>query len=380
MSLLFSLTLTLTNSVPSRYIIPSLLRSPACWCSRSSARLLQTAEASFNPRAYPNKVVTCPAINRAENTSVNIDLHYVQVNPKAEKTLLFLHGWPSLWASWKYQIQEFQDDYHLIVPNLRGFGASSHPGDVKSSGTMPDLVGDLLCILNHVGVPNVIVIGHDWGAQLAYEAARERPDVFTAVVGITIPVTARPLECTPRKTEHHENNRQTPAAVAELNRDIRRTLRTTLRNVASPPPEVFLTSKDTFMGTWDSVDEVLPIPFFSTEEEDYWVEQYNINGFDHTLVFYTKENTLASWKFANDQGNHTIPQPILSILPTEDPVANMELVAKLLRSFDFLPNHSLHTLPAAHWPQLEKPTEVNAIIRKWLTELDIKQERPRDEL
>jgi len=89
---------------------------------------------------------------------------------------------------------------------------------------MPDLVGDLLCILKHVGVLNVIAVGyalaplsklhlrtktlqsHDWGAQLAYEAARERPDVFTAVVGITIPVIARPLECMLRETEHHENS------------------------------------------------------------------------------------------------------------------------------------------------------------------------------
>ena len=73
---------------------------------------------------------------------------------------------------------------------------------------MPDLVGDLLCILEHAGVHKAIVVGyvtlpylyfrhlirhvaftrHDWGSQLAYEAARERPDVFTGVIGITIPV------------------------------------------------------------------------------------------------------------------------------------------------------------------------------------------------
>ena len=72
------------------------------------------------------------------------------------------------------------------------------------------------------------------------------------------------------------------------------------------------------------------------------------------------QNRLAAWKFANEQGNHTIPQPVLSILATkvrfqstltkifsftdvlQDPVADMELAAKLLHSFDFLPNHSLY--------------------------------------
>ncbi|KAI0301879.1 alpha/beta-hydrolase [Multifurca ochricompacta] len=363
----------------------------------------------FNPREYPKKVVTCAALNRAENKQVDIDLRmshnflgycrkcikntvdYVDINPKAEKTLLLLHGWPSLWASWKYQIQEFQDDYHIIAPDLRGFGASMHPGDVRSSGSWPDLVGDLLCILGDAGVSKTIAVGHDWGTQLAYEAARERPDVFTAVVGITIPYVpaAGPFMSTQVQVAAHPRlayqlffDKQTPAAVAELESDIRRTLRGTLRDVASPPPESFLASPDTFLGAWDNVKEIPVIPFFSEDEEDYWVEQFRINGFKYNLQYYTEENRFASWKFANEQGNHTIPQPVLSILPTEDPVANMELAAKLLHSFDFLPNHTLRTLPTAHWTHLEKPIEVNSIIRKWLTELDTNQGQGhvRDEL
>ena len=50
-------------------------------------------------------------------------------------------------------------------------------------------------------------------------------------------------------------DKQTPAAIAELNRDIRRTLRGTIRDVASPPPDGFLASRDTFIGAWDNHDE-----------------------------------------------------------------------------------------------------------------------------
>jgi soluble epoxide hydrolase/lipid-phosphate phosphatase len=89
-----------------------------------------------------------------------------------------MHGWPSLWASWKYQIEEFevcgasllskiltfphcglQSDYRLIVPTIRGYGASTHPGDVQTSGSLPDLVGDIMCILGHAGVSQAIAIG-----------------------------------------------------------------------------------------------------------------------------------------------------------------------------------------------------------------------------
>ena len=52
-----------------------------------------------------------------------------------------------------------QNDYRLIVPNLRGFGASTHPGDVQSSGSFPDLVGDVMCILAHANVSQAIVVG-----------------------------------------------------------------------------------------------------------------------------------------------------------------------------------------------------------------------------
>ena len=65
----------------------------------------------------------------------------------------------------------------------------------------------------------------------------------------------------PRLTYQLFFDRQTSTAVAELNHDIRRTLRGTIRDVASPPPESFLTSSDTFIGAWDDVDEVRP-PFF----------------------------------------------------------------------------------------------------------------------
>jgi hypothetical protein len=51
-------------------------------------------------------------------------------------------------------------------------------------------------------------------------------------------------------------DKHTTAAIAELNRDIRRTLRGTLRDVASPPPDHFLTSRDSFIGAWDDHDEV----------------------------------------------------------------------------------------------------------------------------
>jgi soluble epoxide hydrolase/lipid-phosphate phosphatase len=51
----------------------------------------------------------------------SISAEYVDINPKAKRTLLFLHGWPSLWASWKYQIQEFRVGGVLLFDDIRHF-------------------------------------------------------------------------------------------------------------------------------------------------------------------------------------------------------------------------------------------------------------------
>jgi len=129
---------------------------------------------------------------------------------------------------------------------------------------------------------------------------------------------------------------QTHEAVAELERDIRRTLRGTLLHLTSPRPEDFLTSSDTFLGAWDHFEEIPETVFLSKEEEDYWVEQYSIQGFKYNLQSYTSENRLATWNFANEQGNHTIPQPVLSILATKRPrrrYGTCRQVAPLLRLF-----------------------------------------------
>jgi hypothetical protein len=114
-------------------MLPKLLFLAGCLLSaiHSSLTLASSAvDSAFNPLAFDRhwQVANCPGINRAENKTVNLELRtlphsrtfsgsvlklkycfaeYVDINASAKRTLLLLHGWPSLWASWKYQIQEF---------------------------------------------------------------------------------------------------------------------------------------------------------------------------------------------------------------------------------------------------------------------------------
>ncbi|KAJ6473210.1 alpha/beta-hydrolase [Mycena sanguinolenta] len=351
------------------------------------------ASPAFNPRAYQKSIAACQATNRAggHETTVEINLSYVNINSNAKTSLnlILVHGWPSLWSTWSNQIQEFEEDYHLIVPDLRGFAESTHPGDVRSSGTMPDMVSDLVCILQHAGISSAVCVGHDWGTQICYEAARMRPDLFRGVVGAVIPYIPSAGDFVP--TEHLVAalpklgyqlffDQNTPEAIAELDKNVRRTVRATLRSVASPPPDDFLKDKESFLSGWADVAEIPPVPFFAVEEEDYFVEQFSIQGFKHTLQFYTEENRRASWTFAHTQGNHTIYQPVLSILPKNDPVADWELASKILKSTDFLPNSRTEFMDGAHWCHIEFPSEFNALMRAWLKEMEDGKTSGHDEL
>lgn len=341
---------------------------------------LLPAEAHFNPKEYSKKVATCKALKRTpEPEIVTLALRYVDINPTAEKTILMVHGWPSLWSTWSNQIQELKNDYRLIVPDLRGFGESTHPGDTSTSGNMGDMVGDVACILEHARVSSAICMGHDWGSQVCYEAARMRPDIFTAVIGAVVPYipSAGPfvpikhlVPMLPKLTYQLYFDSKLDTATAELDRDIRRTIRATLRTVSSPPPDAYLQSQDSFLDAWGHIEEIPAVPFFTPEEENYFIEQYSIQGFRYTLQFYMNENRYASWELAQSQGNYTIPQPALAIYPLNDPVADWMAASHLLKTAEFVPNLTTEVLEGAHWVQVENPVKFNAIVRAWLLKLD----------
>ncbi|KAJ6615541.1 alpha/beta-hydrolase [Mycena sp. CBHHK59/15] len=342
---------------------------------------LALGSSAFDPRAYSKSTATCKATKRigtsSEHEIVDIHLRYVDINPAAKTTILMVHGWPGLWSTWSNQIQEFEEDYHLIVPDLRGFAESTHPGESRTSGTMPDMVGDLVCILEHAGISSAVCLGHDWGSQICYEAARMRPDIFHGVVGAVIPYIPSsgpfvPIQhlviALPKLAYQLFFNQKMLEAVAELDKSVHRTIRAILRDVLSPPPDDFLASRTSFLGAWDHIEDIPPVPFFTPEEEDYMVEQYSIQGFKNTMQFYTEENRRASWNFTNTQGNHTITQPVLSILPRNDPVADWEVASRLLKSKEFLPNSKTEYVDGAHWCHLEHPETFNGMVRPWLAE------------
>jgi len=113
--------------------------------------------------------------------------HYVDqlpANYDANKTvtLLLVHGFPDLWASWKNQIVPWvQAGYRVVAPDMLGYGQTEKP-DEPEEYSFKKLSDDLAALLDHVGSPKAVLIGHDWGSFIAGRFVLWHPQ---RVLGIT---------------------------------------------------------------------------------------------------------------------------------------------------------------------------------------------------
>ena len=116
--------------------------------------------------------------------------------------VLLCHGWPELWYSWRHQLAALAEaGFHAVAPDMRGFGRTDAPDDVAAY-TILHIVGDMVALVEALGETRAVIVGHDWGAPVAWHAALMRPDIFIAVAGLSVPHRRRgltpPLETLPR--------------------------------------------------------------------------------------------------------------------------------------------------------------------------------------
>jgi pimeloyl-ACP methyl ester carboxylesterase len=100
--------------------------------------------------------------------------------------VLLLHGWPDSHRLWRHQVSALTAaGYRCIAPDLRGFGESDRPTEVEAYA-LPLLAADVLGVLDQLGVDRAHVVGHDWGAALAWALAALAPDRVDHLVAMSV--------------------------------------------------------------------------------------------------------------------------------------------------------------------------------------------------
>ena len=118
--------------------------------------------------------MTDPSRFEHHSAQVNgVRLHYVTIG--SGPAVMLLHGWPQTWFEWGHVMELLAADYTVIAPDIRGFGYSGKPAAGYDAAT---IVADLEALRDHLGLDELTVVGHDWGAVFAYSyAASHRESV-----------------------------------------------------------------------------------------------------------------------------------------------------------------------------------------------------------
>jgi pimeloyl-ACP methyl ester carboxylesterase len=106
--------------------------------------------------------------------------------------VLLMHGWPDSGRLWRYQVPFLvANGFRVIAPDMRGFGRSERPAEVAGY-RLRNVVGDVSALLDHLGIETAYVVGHDWGAAVAWLTAMLCPARVRKLTAISVPHLSAP--------------------------------------------------------------------------------------------------------------------------------------------------------------------------------------------
>ncbi len=115
--------------------------------------------------------------SRYFDTAPGIRLHAKVCGPSGAPTLLFVHGFPEFWFTWRRQLAEFSRDYRCVAVDMRGFNLSSQPLEVDAYKARL-LINDLTAAIEALAAPIHAVVAHDWGGAVAWGLAAQHPELM----------------------------------------------------------------------------------------------------------------------------------------------------------------------------------------------------------
>lgn len=295
--------------------------------------------------------------------------------------VVLCHGFPECWYAWRRQLPALAAaGYHAVAPDQRGYGQTDRPEPVAAYNIF-QLTGDVVGLVQALGEEQAVIVGHDVGAPVAWHCALLRPDLFRALVLLSVCYAARSwqdrqptaaMKQMAGDQEYYQLYFQEPGkAELELEADVGKTLRMLLySNSGDAPPEQrwrFLFDKSERLLDTGTQPDTLPA-WLTEQDLDYYTGEFERTGFQGALNWY--RNIDHRWEQTPFLTGAKVRQPALFIGGAVD-----VFIARRRAAFDALeasiPNLRKKVLlpGAGHWIQQERPTQVNQRLIEFLATL-----------
>jgi pimeloyl-ACP methyl ester carboxylesterase len=295
--------------------------------------------------------------------------------------VLFVHGWPELWYSWRHQMDHFSArGFTVAAMDVRGYGGSSKPTGVERY-TLPELAGDAAAVIDSLG-GEAILVGHDWGAPICWQTARLHPDRVRAVAGLSVPYLVVGPDSMMDLWDllyadrffYMKYFQALGVAEAELGADNERSLRMIWYSACADGGDALIMEKPADATMLDGLVDPDPFPaWMSADDIAVYATAFDEGGWTGPL------NRYRALRLDSEQlGDQTDPppevlQPATFIGGELDPVRNMVTGVDLFADADanLADSRGVTVIPGAgHWVQQEAPDETNAALDAFVDCLD----------
>ena len=326
------------------------------------------------------KVPEKPSMRFIESNGIRMRIAEMGEGP----LVVLIHGWPESWYSWRHQIPYLaKNGYRVVAPDMRGFGESDAPEQVEEYDILK-LTGDVVGILDALNENTAIVVGHDWGANIAWDCALLHPERFSAVITLANPYHGRDSGSNPPMENHKktvEENfdymlyfQEPEIAEAEFDADpqaiLSRIYATISSNVPREDPEVTDSKRDAG-GLIPRIGKPKKLPdWFKQQDLDYYVKEYERAGFRGGVNYY--RNIDRNWRLMTNWAGKKLQQPFLFIAGAND--HNLWGADKKQLNDQFGSStkdfSGVVLIPrAAHFVNQSKPEKTNRLILNFLKSL-----------
>ncbi|MFF9147307.1 alpha/beta fold hydrolase [Streptomyces sp. NPDC014861] len=316
-----------------------------------------------------HRTVDCPAGR----------LHLVEQG--AGPLVLLVHGFPESWYSWRRQLPALAAaGYRAVAIDVRGYGRSSKP-ETADAYRILDLVEDNVAVVRALGERTAVVVGHDWGSNIAAASALLHPEVFRAVGLLSVPYAPpggpRPTDVLGRiggpDQEFYVSYFQEPGrAEAEIEPDVRGWLAGFYAALSADTMPARGEPDPHFVAHGGRLSDRFPtgaLPGWLSEGDlDVYAGEFERTGLTGALNRY--RNMDRDWEDLAPHHGAPIKQPSLFIGGALD--ASTTWLADAIEAYPTtLPALSAaHLLDdCGHWIQQERPEEVNRLLTDWLATL-----------